>query len=80
MQETQKITKKEQAAKQRETEEVQAKTMSYDAIVQNIANAKKAISVLQEDINGLVKKRLEQEALVSKMNRIMSYKKRLMGA
>lgn len=75
-----KPTKKEIREKERTTEEHAAKSMAYEAIVQNIAAAKKAVAVIQGDINDLVKKKAEQEALISKMHRILNYKKKQAGA
>jgi len=73
-------SKKELEARRKATELQDSKLMNYEVIVQNIANAKKAISHIQGEINILVKRRQEQEALVSKMNRILRLKKQSAGA
>jgi len=73
-------TLKEIEAKRKATELQDSKNMTYETIVDNIANAKKAINSIQVQINDLVHKRQNQEALVSKMNRILRLKKESAGA
>ncbi len=76
----QKMTKKEIQANKRATEESTAKTMSYESIIDTISTAKKARDCIRLDIAGLCKKELEQDALISKMNRILLFKKKQAGA
>ena len=75
-----KITQKQAKIDRQKSELDDAKSMTYETIVQNISSAKKARSCIQQDINGLVDKREEQDSLISKLNRIMLQKKKLAGA
>jgi len=75
-----KDTKKQAKLDQQNHEKGLAKSMPFDAIVANIAEAKKARDTVQQDIVGLVCLREEQEARISKLNRVMLLKKRAAGA